>query len=172
MTREDTRAEDDAGRPGDGESHPEPLPDGGSDDPGDEPQRTDGSGETNAGFPGLGDEGGDGQAAGTLEFTGFDFDTWMEQTEPEETGVEETADPEAAYSGFGFQEWMDDEDIAPEAPAEPTGATGSRAESASLLALLPFLGDSERVESGPSRFQFADWLGEGDTRYVDRKSVV
>ena len=182
MTGKDSQPEDDAGRPGDGEGRPEALPDGGSDDSGDGPQRTDGSGETNAGFPGAGDERTDartdadgGQRTGATDFAGFDFGTWMEQTEPREsTTAEETAaetegttDPEAAYRGFSFDEWMDDEDIAPDEPAEPAGATAeSQATSAGLLALFPFV-ESEQVESGPDRFEFADWLGEDETKYID-----
>ena len=184
MTGKDSQPEDDAGRPGDGEDPLEALPDGGSDGSGDSPERTDGSGETNAGFPGAGDERTDtrtdadgGRRTGAADFAGFDFGTWMEQTEPRESataeetaaeaGTEGTADPEAAYPGFSFDEWMDDEDIAPDEPVEPAGATAeSRAASAGLLALFPFVGN-EQVESGPDRFEFADWLGEDETEYID-----
>ena len=127
MTGKDSQPEDDAGRPGDGEDSPETLPDGGSDGSGDSHGRTDGSGETNAGFPGAGDERTDAR-------TNADGGR--------RTGA-------ADFAGFSFDEWMDDEDIAPDEPAEPAGATAeSRATSAGLLALFPFAG-SEQVESGP-----------------------
>lgn len=105
-------------------------------------------------------------------FEGFAFKEWLDATEADAVETE-TTEPEPApdlgptYSGFDFRRWMaDDGETGPKKPPATPRVVGATPEQAAgrggLLALLPFVGGTEEVDTYPGGFDFADWLSEGD----------
>jgi hypothetical protein len=163
-----------------------PMSDGGSDD---RQGRTDGSGETATGFPDVGTDAAEradgGHDLGRSEFGGFDFGTWLEETEArtptttvEET-VEETADAvrdvTPAFAGFGFRQWMESDDTEGPSPPpdQPRVVTRSIAEvdpqAAATSESAAFSGSVDA--SATTGFAFAEWLGEAETEFVDPEAL-
>jgi hypothetical protein len=161
-----------------------PMSDGGRDDP---QGRTDGSGETGTGFPGAdsAEQTDGGHTIKRPDFAGFDFTTWLEETEARtsQTTVEETVgetadadrDVAPAFAGFDFRQWMESDDTdGPRAPpdsarvvtqsiAEVDPEAAATSESAAL--------SGTAGTSAATGFAFAEWLGQGDTEYVDPEAL-
>ena len=179
MTGHDAPPDDAGDDPDDVGEFRVPRSDGGEDPA----ERTDGSGETSTGFPGVGAEQADGGRAVTRpQFGGFDFGTWLEEAEVRTT-VEETVEETAgtdrevgrAFGGFDFREWMAaDETAGPSSPpdsarvvtpsiAEVDPEAAATSESAALTGAAG--GDY------PAGFAFSEWLGEGETEFVDPEAL-
>lgn len=160
-----------------------PMSDGGSDEP---RGRTDGPGETGTGFPDADSaEGADGgHDLGRSESGGFDFGTWLEETEARTptTPVEgtETADDgrdvTPAFAGFGFRQWMESDDTEGPSPPpdQPRVVTRTIAEvdpeAAATSESAAFSGSVDA--SATTGFAFAEWLGAGETEFVDPEALL
>lgn len=169
-----------------------PMADGGPDEP---RERTDGSGEASTGFPDITDgvdsaeKADGGRAFGTAGFCGFDFGTWLEETDirsttttAEAAATEATVEDEAgrdvgqAFAGFSFRQWMEADDV--EGPKEPRDTP--RVVTQSIVEVDPeAAAESASVAdfgstgtSYPGGFAFAEWLGEGDTEYIDPQAIT
>lgn len=167
-----------------------PMADGGSDD---SRERTDGSGETNRGFPTMPDgteQSDGGRALADAGFGGFDFGTWLEETEarapttPTETtsteAVAEDVDAERdvaqAFGGFSFRQWMESDDAT--GPREPPKT--ARVVTQSIAEVDPeaaatsasVVNYASTGDAHPGGFAFADWLGQGDTEFIDADAIT
>ena len=116
MTDDDPRPGDDDGRPEAGGSA------GPSDGRDDRRERADGGGETGRGFPEMGETSVEAEGVvDAPDFEGFDFETWLDRTEPrEEPTAGAPSELEPAHEGFDFRRWMsgDDRVDGPQQPPE------------------------------------------------------
>ncbi|MUV87104.1 hypothetical protein GJ631_11120, partial [Natronomonas sp. CBA1123] len=115
---------------------------------------------------------------GPADFAGFEFAEWLEETEAKatttteaETTTEEAAELGPVYDGFDFGRWItDDSEAGPKEPPDMPRVVGSSPERAvsarsRLLGVLPFFGSPEPVDTYPGGFDFAGWLGEGESDF-------
>ena len=178
---------------------------------GDRPRRTDGAGGTGTRFDfdewlsdgptrnakhGVGSNAPDPAAeasdasdvldesatARTKRFGGFDFDTWLEETEarvstleddPTETAANPLEETGSVYGGFDFKTWLDDDGVeGPREPPETPRVVGAAPTTTVPLrtrvaAALPFVGPSTLEVDEDDRFDFDAWLSEGETEATE-----
>lgn len=122
---------------------------------------------------------------GLSDFLGFDFSTWLDETEVETPTETESVDSEAesaelgpVYAGFNFRQWVAAaEESGPKKPPDVARAVGatqqeSRVLRARVTSLLPFVGGATDEDTYPGGFEFDKWLGDGDSEFFDAVEVA